>query len=275
MPAAWTTGPDATPSAAPASRFCMACNYNLHGLIDHRCPECGRPFDPNDLASFTIRPLTPVARLVLRTRNWCVLLFVAAAFVCWLASYCTPGRWSACCAACTWIWLSLPIWIFGQLGLFHLFAKHYFRVGSPRFNRRPLIFAAASLIVLLVLNWTNLPGRLVFWFSRPALDQAARSTYASRGVCLPGWIGLYSIDRVHFEDVELQRARKRGGGTFKVRAVCFDGNGGATSDEDTWLVYCPDGDLRDLPRDFRDLFTALGDGWYEWHAGWASCPLVQ
>jgi len=28
---------------------CMACGYNLHGLPEPRCPECGTPFNPEDL----------------------------------------------------------------------------------------------------------------------------------------------------------------------------------------------------------------------------------
>ncbi len=32
--------------------FCRECGYYLFGLTDH-CPECGRPFDPNDLFSYS------------------------------------------------------------------------------------------------------------------------------------------------------------------------------------------------------------------------------
>lgn len=28
-------------------RVCKKCGYNLRGLRDPRCPECGTPFDPN------------------------------------------------------------------------------------------------------------------------------------------------------------------------------------------------------------------------------------
>lgn len=28
---------------------CESCNYNLHGLTESRCPECGTPYDPDDL----------------------------------------------------------------------------------------------------------------------------------------------------------------------------------------------------------------------------------
>lgn len=42
------------------SPLCLDCGYCLLGLAEHRCPECGREFDPADPASFTRRP--PVVR---------------------------------------------------------------------------------------------------------------------------------------------------------------------------------------------------------------------
>lgn len=37
--------------AVPADQdaFCTHCQYNLRGLTEPRCPECGRPFDPANL----------------------------------------------------------------------------------------------------------------------------------------------------------------------------------------------------------------------------------
>jgi len=31
---------------------CLDCNYSLKNLTEHRCPECGRAFDPNDPLTF-------------------------------------------------------------------------------------------------------------------------------------------------------------------------------------------------------------------------------
>jgi hypothetical protein len=33
---------------------CLDCKYDLRKLSDHRCPECGREFDPNDPTTFEI-----------------------------------------------------------------------------------------------------------------------------------------------------------------------------------------------------------------------------
>ena len=31
---------------------CLHCGYDLRGLTEHRCPECGRQFDPGEPATF-------------------------------------------------------------------------------------------------------------------------------------------------------------------------------------------------------------------------------
>jgi len=36
---------------ADPQRYCLDCGYNLGGLSTHRCPECGRAFDPHDTAT--------------------------------------------------------------------------------------------------------------------------------------------------------------------------------------------------------------------------------
>jgi len=33
---------------------CISCNYDLKRLREHRCPECGREFDPRDPSSYVI-----------------------------------------------------------------------------------------------------------------------------------------------------------------------------------------------------------------------------
>jgi hypothetical protein len=33
--------------------YCRKCRYQLNGLELHRCPECGQPFDPEDLKTIS------------------------------------------------------------------------------------------------------------------------------------------------------------------------------------------------------------------------------
>jgi hypothetical protein len=41
---------------SPDNRFCLDCGYSLRGLLDPRCPECGRVFDPADPKTWSPRP---------------------------------------------------------------------------------------------------------------------------------------------------------------------------------------------------------------------------
>lgn len=36
---------------------CLGCGYVLTGLVEPRCPECGREFDPHDPATYSTKPL--------------------------------------------------------------------------------------------------------------------------------------------------------------------------------------------------------------------------
>jgi hypothetical protein len=38
---------------------CLSYQYDLRNLSEHRCPECGREFDPNALSTFESRPKEP------------------------------------------------------------------------------------------------------------------------------------------------------------------------------------------------------------------------
>ena len=58
--------------------FCRKCGYNLASLIEHRCPECARAFDPN-------RPRT-YFRFPKHQRRWVWALVVAT----WIAAAAFP-----------------------------------------------------------------------------------------------------------------------------------------------------------------------------------------
>jgi hypothetical protein len=49
--------------------YCRRCDYILDGIDSHRCPECGRDFDPTDPKTFATAPrlqrvYMPILRLI-------------------------------------------------------------------------------------------------------------------------------------------------------------------------------------------------------------------
>jgi uncharacterized paraquat-inducible protein A len=59
---------------------CKTCHYSLMGLTEHRCPECGTPFDPNDPSTFEIpRPNEATAWIALVAAF--VLVFILLTFL--------------------------------------------------------------------------------------------------------------------------------------------------------------------------------------------------
>lgn len=42
-------------ASLPESARCRNCGYSLHGLAEHRCPECGLQFDPEDPTTYAGR----------------------------------------------------------------------------------------------------------------------------------------------------------------------------------------------------------------------------
>ena len=55
---------------------CLDCRYNLKHLTEHRCPECGRAFDPKDAGTVlpTMRTVDPVPHLLQIAVSFIVIL---------------------------------------------------------------------------------------------------------------------------------------------------------------------------------------------------------
>lgn len=43
-------------SEVESHRYCRQCGYQLNGLSENRCPECGQTFDPNEPRTFALTP---------------------------------------------------------------------------------------------------------------------------------------------------------------------------------------------------------------------------
>ena len=67
--------------------FCRDCGYILDGLPEHRCPECGGPFDPRSPTTFR-----STARTYTHRRRWRMLLHpVAILLAAWLCMAAGPS----------------------------------------------------------------------------------------------------------------------------------------------------------------------------------------
>ncbi len=65
-------------SSESTERYCRDCGYSLHRLGTAKCPECGRPFDPDDPTTFASRSRR---RQLRRIENRLVLAGLAMALL--------------------------------------------------------------------------------------------------------------------------------------------------------------------------------------------------
>src|SRR5438105_4974504 len=80
--------------SAQQNTLCIGCNYSLRGLSSHRCPECGRGFDPNDPWSMnTGRPLGPLAKFIIRPDGRIIISLAIFAFFCSLPEWIHQWEW--------------------------------------------------------------------------------------------------------------------------------------------------------------------------------------
>ena len=73
---------------------CLDCAYILDGLPEHRCPECGRPFDPDDPDSYTVQspraPWSTVGIVIVTLASAHLLLLAVSTFD---VGCRIPGEW--------------------------------------------------------------------------------------------------------------------------------------------------------------------------------------
>ncbi len=69
-----------------SSKRCLDCRYILDGMQSQVCPECGRPFDPEDPATFTRRQNQEARSAPTRRAVAIVVLYSSCLGLCWLLS---------------------------------------------------------------------------------------------------------------------------------------------------------------------------------------------
>lgn len=71
-------------SAVPPGLICPSCEYDLTGLLERRCPECGRAFDADELRR---NPIVPPRVAFERAGGWGKLVGLAVTWLTVLAAW--------------------------------------------------------------------------------------------------------------------------------------------------------------------------------------------
>ena len=150
-----TPDPHARQDAPPEPQLglCRGCDYPLRGLTEHRCPECGRPFDPSDPTTMNLgRPIGRLGRLFLRPIGWptVALAVLAMLGVLWMS------RWPA----------GGPV--FGLVDVHYVRWVLTWQREQGRWPSLDLLFVVSTAIAIVVA---------ATWLSRSALRHATIYLY--------------------------------------------------------------------------------------------------
>lgn len=239
--------------SAPAAHvrplgLCLECNYALlREMPEHRCPECGRAFDPNDLATVNRgKPLSPLARWVLGPVTWKAMLVVltAIAYTLWHARLPRTGRtiepkamvaiWSILAA----LWLAWPV-------LRVIVARRNgWRLSIITAGRRSRWWVGILMVVLVVALAQQWPLRASFAWARPRMDALARRMMENKKMSpRDQWIGPYQMTEIKRIPNGVRFTARRGDGY------------------EAGFVYLPD---VNQSRQSWSSYRAVGGNWWTW-----------
>lgn len=182
----------------PANARCLHCGYRLYGLTEHRCPECGRSFNPLDPTTYETTSKPSFLRKLARPPSLleCAAIMATTASVLIVVS--NPAPWISSGVWC----LGFPIWC--ALLWITVVRAYGCRLDSPRAtdDRDPeprgksrwyvMPLSAAILVSTMFHPW---PLKLRFWLSKPAFEANLKALQSGQQVG-SGWIGLYEVAKV-------------------------------------------------------------------------------
>lgn len=141
---------NAESSTAESDMYCRQCAYNLGGLTENRCPECGKGFDPTDATSYDTKGSRLGGRL---------LVAACVGFVAIVTSFLFAGLQGAVARRAPGTWSG-----YGSIYLFLLLTGYITEVsvccvsavrlvrGRKRVCRRGPLVAAAAISSLVVFS---------------------------------------------------------------------------------------------------------------------------
>ena len=186
-------------------RHCRTCGYLLRELVEHTCPECGRAFDPDDLATTLRHP---------NWNPWKTLGSVHTGFAILVGVVASAALTMSALAFDPLIYKMLTFAM--SLVMVPLVIMTLIPRVETRFRTR--FIGLASVALLLSVAFTDWPLRVSFEFHRHALEVHAGKFLAGETVTTPKSFGLFTVMKVkyHQGNVGYQLTGGGGGGTFLV-----------------------------------------------------------
>lgn len=134
---------------------CLSCGYELFGLSEHRCPECGRDFDPLDGNTFFYDPAS-ARNLFTRAFIGCLLvlpLLVTSSWIVRLSHFLTADPWPG-------IAFKLPLFVgpvlISGIGLILIWNSFCQSLRELFFERGRLQYRSGHVFVVLFSGMTLL-----------------------------------------------------------------------------------------------------------------------
>lgn len=166
---------------------CLDCGYNLNDLIDQRCPECGRLFDPHDNATWGTTSSA-------KRRTICIWLGRIAIIEMTIIVIYSGYHLFFGSALIPVIVVST---LFGgpvvvATGLAWLFSHD----GVHALSIRKQTTTLSILFILFASFMTRWPFYTAFWLSQPALDRIATQCDAGNPPAGPITVGVFRIESI-------------------------------------------------------------------------------
>lgn len=229
---------------------CLTCDYPLLSLSEHRCPECGRAFDPADPR--TVRtPRSPgnIAQFLLKPPGWPLHASVATTVLLTLAAGSVPGGYFglAFLAGALWIAVGLSWW--GR-GFLYSILRRKFKKDWPVRSRTSTHWLVMPLAIIITVGAiaADVPLAISFRLSRSSMDSLAKEAMNGTNPNIPDrWVGVYYV-----QNIETTATGMR----FLVRDTGFLGRIGFA-----WSTT-------PLPTDSNDRYRHFDGPWYTWVEDW-------
>jgi hypothetical protein len=187
---------------ATQDRYCRACGYLLRALPEHRCPECGTDFDPDDPLSFTTRT-RPHAFLCWLSRplGWPMHTLTALTVCISLWAGIVPGGYFGLTLLSLGAWIVLGVvWLLRLVARFGIMKRYGLLEESDGGSWRSWIVAPMLCALTLVAASTHASLYAGFFISRSAMNCLVNEARALPvGSRIPDRrIGIYTA-----EDIEV------------------------------------------------------------------------